>query len=94
MKTALIFSTHALRRMLEHGIRSHQIREVLERGERIEDYSDDTPLPSYLMHGIGAGRVLHVVAADDQEHDETIVITAYEPDPNDWDADFKTRKRH
>lgn len=41
-----------------------------------------------------AGPLLHVVAADDQEHDETIVITAYEPDPNEWEADFKTRKRH
>ncbi len=79
--------------MLEHGIRSQQVREVLERGERIEDYPDDTPLPSYLMLGTGAVRVLHVVAADDQEHDETIVITTYEPDPNEWEADFKTRKR-
>ena len=78
--------------MLKHGIRSHQVREVLESGERIEDYPDDTPLPSYLVLGIGASRVLHVVAADDQDHDETIVITAYEPDPNEWEADFKTRK--
>jgi hypothetical protein len=93
MKTALIFTTHALRRMLKHGVRSHQVREVLERGERIEDYPDDTPLPSYLMLGTGAQRVLHVVAADDQEHDETIVITTYEPDPNEWESDFKTRKR-
>jgi hypothetical protein len=48
--------------MLEHGIRSEQVREVLERGERIEDYPDDTPLPSYLMLGTAAGRVQHVVA--------------------------------
>ena len=93
MKTALIFTTHALRRMLKHGVRSHQVREVLERGERIEDYPDDTPMPSYLMLGTGAARVLHVVAADDQEHNETIVITTYEPYPNEWESDFKTRKR-
>jgi hypothetical protein len=33
------------------------------------------------------------VAADDEVHDETIVITSYEPDPYDWEPDFKTRKR-
>jgi hypothetical protein len=37
--------------------------------------------------------VLHVVAADDEAHDETIVITGYEPDPNEWASDFKTRKK-
>ena len=68
MKGALVFTTHALRRMLKHGVRSGQIREVLEKGERIESYPDDTP------------------------QDETIVITGYEPDPNEWESDFKTRK--
>ena len=89
MKGALVFTTHALRRMLKHGIRSGQIREVLEKGERIESYPDDTPLPSYLMLGTGEGRVLHVVAADDEAQDETMVITSYEPDPNEWESDCR-----
>jgi len=33
------------------------------------------------------------VAADDPDQDETIVITTYEPDPEGWEADYKTRKR-
>jgi hypothetical protein len=37
--------------------------------------------------------MLHVVAADDEVRGETIVITTYEPDPNEWEADLKTRKR-
>ncbi|HEY5907522.1 MAG TPA: DUF4258 domain-containing protein [Vicinamibacteria bacterium] len=94
MKGALVFTTHALRRMLKHGIRSGQVREVLEKGARIEDYPDDTPLPSYLLLGIGGGRVLHVVAADDDAQGETIVITCYEPSPYEWESDFKTRKKH
>ena len=93
MKRDLLFTTHALRRMLKHDIRSGQIREVLENGERIENYPDDTPLASYLMLGTGEGRVLHVVAADDEANDETIVITSYEPDPREWESDFKTRKK-
>ena len=92
MKARLVFTTHALRRMLRYGIRSEQVRAVLERGERIEEYPDDTPFPSRLMLG-GAGRVLHVVAADDPEADETIVITTYEPNLIEWEPDYKTRRR-
>ena len=78
--------------MLRHGISSDQVRTVLEGGERIEEYPDDTPLPSYLMLG-NAGRVLHVVAADDPATDETIVITTYEPNLIEWEPDFKTRRK-
>src|SRR6266508_3519137 len=84
MTKNLIFTTHALRRMLKHGIRSGQVREALERGERIEEYPEDMPFPSYLVLGV-SGRVLHVVAADDSDQDETIVITTYEPDPQEWE---------
>ena len=42
--------------------------------------------------GTGEGRVLHVVAVDDDSQDETIVITSYEPDPREWESDFRTRK--
>jgi hypothetical protein len=78
--------------MPEHRIRSDQVRQVLERGERIEEYPDDTPFPSYLVLG-GSGRNLHVVAADDAAADETIVITTYEPDPKEWEANLKTRRK-
>ena len=92
MEASLTFTTHALRRMLKRGIHSRQVRQVLDHGERIETYPEDTPLPSYLMLGTSEGRVLHVVAADDTAARETIVITAYDPDPNEWEPDFKTRK--
>jgi hypothetical protein len=78
--------------MLKHGISSGEVRYVLESGERIEEYPDDTPLPSYLMLGIPS-RVLHVVAADSPVTQETIVITTYEPNAIEWELDFKTRRR-
>jgi hypothetical protein len=34
-----------------------------------------------------------VVAADDETRDETIVITTYEPNRVEWEADYKTRRR-
>jgi len=35
----------------------------------------------------------HVVAADNRKAGETIVITVYEPNPEEWEPDFKRRKK-
>ena len=37
-------------------------------------------------------RPLHVVAADNAEANETIVITVYEPDPPRWEPGFRRRR--
>lgn len=37
-------------------------------------------------------RPLHVVAARDIANDTTYVVTAYEPDPNEWDVEFRRRR--
>ena len=68
------------------------IHHVLEIGEVIEEYSEDTPHPSRLMLGWCSGRPLHLMAAYDEEKQETIIITVYEPDPDKWELDFKKRK--
>ena len=88
----LTFSTHALRRMLRQGIRSEEVQMVFESGERIEEYPDDEPYRSYLLLGWPGGQPLHVVAADDVEEGEIIVVTTYMPDPIRWESDFKTRR--
>jgi hypothetical protein len=55
-----------------------------ERGT--EEYPDDTPYPSRLIVGCYKGRVIHVVAADNFDDEEIIVITVYEPDTSEWDT--------
>ena len=37
-------------------------------------------------------RPLHVVAADDETSEETVVITLYRPAPEKWSDDFRTRQ--
>jgi len=37
-------------------------------------------------------RPLHVVAADVEITGETIIITVYEPDPDIWNTDFRSKK--
>lgn len=88
----LIFRVHAVQRMLERGISDVDVRQALHEGEVIEDYPDDTPYPSRLVLGFRGDRPIHVVAADDSEGRQTVIITVYEPEPARWDPTFRRRK--
>ena len=79
--------------MLERDIGIGEIEHVVESGKTIEEYEDDTPFPSRLMLGGPKGRPLHVVVADEPDSDITHVITAYVPDPAQWDDSFQRRKK-
>jgi hypothetical protein len=89
----LIFRVHAVQRMFQRQITEEDVRLVLQTGEVIEDYPEDTPYPSRLVLGFRAARPIHVVAADDSRAGQTIVISAYEPDPARWDSTFRRRKQ-
>jgi hypothetical protein len=78
--------------MFRRHIGARDVRRVLETGEQIESYPHDTPYPSRLVLGWLGSRPIHVAAADNPNGDETIVISVYEPDPNLWEPDFKTRR--
>jgi hypothetical protein len=88
----LVFRVHAIQRMFQRRISDADIRHVLKTGEVIEDYPDDKPYPSRLILGWCESRPVHVVAADNHDSKETIIITAYEPDSSQWQSDFKRRK--
>ena len=85
---------HALEAMLERAIGSSQVIAVLVSGQVLEDYPDDTPYPSALFMAPVGGRVLHVVVAFDAHQDYAYVVTAYEPDTDHFEPDFRTRRRH
>jgi hypothetical protein len=87
----LLFSGHALHRMLARGIDEDEVRRVLDAEDAIEIYPEHTPYPSALYLGLVAGRALHVVAARDEAGSRVIVITVYEPDTALWDATFRRR---
>lgn len=84
------WSLHALKRMRERRITSDEVIGCIQTGEIIEEYPDDRPLPSCLIYGVVVTRNLHTVVGSS---DTMIsIITAYEPDPDEWEPDFKTRK--
>ena len=87
----IIFRTHAIKRMFQRRVDEKDVRSVLETGEIIEVYPDDTPYPSRLILGWLESRPIHVVAADNIADNETIVITVYEPELDKWSLNFKRR---
>ena len=93
MAVRLVFRVHAVQRMSERKITERDVRDILYGGEAIEAYPDDTPYPSRLVLGWCRGRPLHVVAAENAEAQETIVITVYDPDPTLWEPGFRQRRR-
>jgi hypothetical protein len=59
----------------------------------IESYPDDKYLPSYLVLISHSGVVFHVLFAVDVPGSNVRVVTAYRPDPNEWEPGFRTRRR-
>ena len=88
----LVFRVHAIQRMYQRNITELEVRDVIAAGEIVEDYPADTAYPSRLLLGWQDNRPLHVVVADNFDEKENVVITAYEPNPDIWEDDFKRRK--
>jgi hypothetical protein len=74
-------------------IEAEEIEEAIWEGTIIEPYPDDPRGASCLILGFtGQGRPLHVVCGRLEEN-EVLVITAYEPDLKEWEADWKKRRK-
>jgi len=86
----IIYQRHAVERMAQRGLREEDVEYVLLRGETIAVYTHDAPHPSELVLGWRDTRPIHVVVAIDTASQRKIVITVYVPDPNKWEADFKS----
>jgi hypothetical protein len=73
-------------------ITTAEVRDVVEKGEVIEDCPDDARGHSCLMLGRGReGRAIHVVCSPREGF--LAIITAYEPDPDKWSADSRARRK-
>jgi hypothetical protein len=84
---------HVLQKLAERGIPQQAVREVLLKGERIREYTDDKPFPSTLFLGYVSAKPLHVVAACDENNRQAFVITAYEPSLDIFEADYRRKRK-
>ncbi len=87
------WARHVLERLASRGIPQRVVTEVLYSGECIEDYPDTRPFPSALFLGWHGRVPVHVVAALNEMIPKVFVITAYQPDLEHFEPDFKTRRK-
>lgn len=90
----LIYRIHARQAMFARAISDECVEHILRSGEIIEDYPFAFPFPAKLLLGRWFGRFIHVVVAQNVAKQQVIVITAYEPTLDKWEADMKTRRSH
>jgi hypothetical protein len=84
---------HARVRLNERNINMDDIISGIENGEIIKQYPDDKPLPSCLVLGTSVKlQFIHIVVSSDS--DFIYLITAYFPDPDIWENNFRVRKGH
>jgi len=86
------FSGHAVMRLFERGLSKDQVLSIIRTGECIADYPDDSPYPSCLLLGYINNNPVHVLVARETVAGVCFVVTAYQPDPQLWSANFKLRR--
>lgn len=87
----IAITKHAKERLAERNISVLDIVNGINTGEIIKQYEDDKPLPSYLILGFSVkNNYIHIVVSHDEEY--IYLITAYYPNTEQWENDFKTRK--
>ncbi len=89
---AVVYRVHASRRMFQRDIFEVDVELILDKGNIIERYADDYPLPSLLLNGrTSSGKHLHVVVAINGLERKLVIITVYEPDSLIWTDGFSRR---
>ena len=87
----IAITEHARIRLYERNISIDDIVNGINTGEIIKQYPDDKPLESCLILGFSVkSQYIHIVVSCDT--DFIYLITAYFPDPDMWENNFKTRK--
>ncbi|MBI2267537.1 MAG: DUF4258 domain-containing protein [Armatimonadetes bacterium] len=84
---------HVNMRMRGRFISREAILEAVDSYEVIEAYPEDKYFPSYLVCARRLDVVFHVLFAVDVPGDSVRVVTAYPPDPEEWETDLTTRRR-
>lgn len=86
-----MITEHARIRLFERKITIDDVICCVENGKIIEQYETDKPFPSCLILGVELkGRYIHVVVSCDEDY--IYLITAYYPDEQHWQDNFKTRR--
>jgi hypothetical protein len=89
----VLWTHHVNMRLGQRAITRGMVLQATDSFEIIETYPDVRSLPSCLLLGRAGTDALHVVVALDIEGDTVRILTAYRPDPAQWEDDLKTRRK-
>lgn len=91
----ILWSRHAIAELVNEGWTRKAVEAGLERAEIIEDYPAlHRPLPDCLVLGWLTENIpFHAVVAIDGVNARLFVVTVYEPGQEEWENDWRTRKR-
>lgn len=89
----IVWTYHLNMRLAHRSISRDEILTSVNSMEVIEEYPEDKYLPSYLLYARSGKKVFHVQIATDVPGDNIRIITAYQPDPVEWDETLKKRRR-
>lgn len=92
MARRILWTYHVNMRMAGRNVTRKMVLDSIERYEIIEAYPEDKYFPSYLVHSQYDEKVFHVLFAADVENKNVRVVTAYYPNPDRWNEDFKRRR--
>jgi len=88
----LKWTYHVNMRMKGRFISRRAIVNSFQNYEIIEEYPKDKYFPSYLVYSHFQDKIFHMLFAVDIEEENVRVVTAYYPDPEEWEEDFKNRR--
>ena len=83
---------HVNMRLAGRYISRNDVLEATESYEIIESYPEDKYLPSYLVRATSDQDTFHVLFAADVDGDNIRIVTAYRPNPDEWESDLRSRK--
>ena len=83
----VLWTYHVNMRLYGRYITRRKILEAVDSYEVIEKYPEDKYLPSYLVLAKHGGPLFHVLFATDVEDDNVRIVTAYHPDPKEWEPE-------
>jgi len=89
---AIFWSYHVNMRLQGRNISRADILDSVDTYEIIESNPQDKYLPSYLVLARSLNDEFHVLFATDVQDDNIRIVTAYRPDPAEWEADLKSRR--
>lgn len=84
------YTVHGAQQRIARRIHRDEIEDAIASGEIIEDYPGHHYGPACLILGrTREGRPLHILCSVRSMVD---IITVYEPDPTEWEADLRVRR--